>query len=63
MTERVYLRCAVCGRRYNVSRQPERGGRVYVCQDCGEKQLAKMQKRRPRLIYDGQELATVIYDP
>lgn len=61
MTERRYLRCAVCRRRYNVSGQPERGDRVYICQDCSEEQLAKMQHRRPRLIYD-RELATVIYE-
>lgn len=62
MTEKRYLRCAACRRRYNVSGQPDRGDRIYICQDCSEEQLAKMQKRRPRLIYDARELATVIYE-
>ena len=62
MTEKRYLRCAACRRRYNVSGQPDRGDRVYICQDCSEEQLAKMQHRRPRLIYDAGELAAVIYE-
>jgi DNA-directed RNA polymerase subunit RPC12/RpoP len=61
MREKKYLRCASCGRRYNVSCRTDYGERVYICQDCGERELAKIQKRRPAFVYGPDELATVIY--
>lgn len=35
-------------------------GSVYICQDCAERALARIQHRAPRLIYDGRGYATVI---
>lgn len=52
--------CAACRRSYSVSADKPVSGSVYICQDCAERALARIQKRQPRLIYDGRGYATVI---
>lgn len=51
--------CGVCKKEYNVPIQSSCEG-VYVCQDCSERSLAKIQKRKPRYIYNKGGYATVI---
>lgn len=51
-------RCVKCRHTYSVSADRPRDG-VYICQDCAERDLAKIQHRKPRLIYR-HGLATVI---
>lgn len=56
-----YEICHVCNISYNVSSK-RKPGNIFVCQDCTERDLARMQGRRPRCIYGGKKLATVIYE-
>lgn len=53
--------CGRCRREYSVPVQSSYEG-VYVCQDCSERALAKIQKRKPRYIYYNSDYATVIVD-
>lgn len=56
-----YRQCARCRRTYSVSPALYYRDGVYICQDCTERNLAKLQHRKPRLIYR-HGLATVIYE-
>lgn len=53
--------CGVCKKEYSVPIQSVSEG-VYVCQDCSERALARIQKRKPRYIYNNNDYATVIVD-
>ena len=55
------LVCGRCRKEYSVPADSSRHG-VYVCQDCSERSLAKIQKRKPRYIYYNSDYATVIVD-
>lgn len=50
--------CAVCKIQYSVPITDNCDG-VYVCQDCSERALARIQKRKPRYIYNKSGYATV----
>lgn len=52
--------CAKCHITYSVRADKPMSGSVYICQDCSERALARIQKRQPRLIYDERGYATVI---
>ena len=53
------LTCTRCRMTYSVTKDKPVSGSVYICQDCAERALARIQKRQPRLIYDGRGYATV----
>lgn len=53
--------CSSCRKEYSIPVQSSCEG-VYVCQDCSERSLAKIQKRKPRYIYYNSDYATVIVD-
>lgn len=53
--------CGVCKKEYSVPIQSVSEG-VYVCQDCSERSLARIQRRKPRYIYNNNDYATVIVD-
>lgn len=53
-------RCSSCGLDYSVAVNASYD--VFICQDCSERALAKIQHRAPRFIYDENGMATVIVD-
>lgn len=60
MRGKSFESCALCGLRYNTSLQRDKT-KIFICADCAEKKLARMQRRRPRLIYR-KSVATVKYE-
>ena len=54
------LTCTRCRMTHSVTKDKPVSGSVYICQDCAERALARIQHRAPRLIYDGRGYATVI---
>lgn len=54
-----YAQCRSCDRTYSVSAKRSKDV-VFVCQDCAEKELARMQKRKPRFIYHNGGMARVV---
>ena len=57
----AYAQCVRCERMYSTSNLRDKS-RVFICQDCAEYDLARMQKRRPRYVYGEGRMAKVIYE-
>lgn len=53
-------RCRVCRREYSVAPETLVEREVFICQDCEERALARIQRRPARLIYGNGDLARVV---
>ena len=56
----MYETCPKCGVRYNVSALRDRS-KVFICQDCENRERAKMNGKKARTIYDKLGVAKFIY--
>ena len=42
--------CAICGESWNVSKDKDLTGKVYICPDCAREDLKKLRKSKRKVI-------------